>query len=116
MNAPPAFRAPKWQDFRSTVLPIFPRASDEELETRARLLLIRDMALQALGWANEEAYHLLRAVSEMAGKYALADMTLDQLVELRRILVLTTANASAMQVLMNSIYYPSMEGTDARGQ
>lgn len=105
----------RWQDFRTTVLPIFPRAQGEELEMRSRLLLIRDLALRALGYATEEAYPLLHAVSEMAGRYALTPVTLPQLREMRRILVMTSAAANSMQVLTNEIHRAWAEASDARG-
>lgn len=113
MTAQSPITNPRWQDFRTTVLPLFPRATDEEIEVRSRLLLIRDMAFRAMSYSTEEAYYLLHAIYGMASRYALLAVTLDQLKELRRILIIATANASAMQVLMNEIHYPG--GTDARG-
>ena len=113
MNAQTSVRA-SWENFRTTVWSIFPKATGEELELRARLLLIRDLAIQAMGYSSEEAYHLLRAVAEMAGRYALADVSLAQLKEMRRILVLTSSNANSMQVLINDINHQS-EGQNARG-
>lgn len=113
MNAPAA-QAPKWQDFRSTVAPVFPRASAEELELRARLLLIRDLGVRALSYASEEAYALLSAIVEMSGRYALAPISVDQLREMRRILVMASANANSMQVLVNDIHHRWAEAKDAR--
>lgn len=115
MNAPASFRQPTWQDFRSTVLPLFRRAGNDEIELRARLLLIRDRVIVAMGYSTAEAYHLLRAISEMAGRYALEDgLTIAQLTELRRILILASTSASSMQVLMNDIHHAA-EAENARG-
>lgn len=114
MNAPTATRPARWEDFRSTVLPLFRRANAEEIEVRARLLLIRDLAIGAMSYSSEEAYHLLKAISEMAGRFALADIDLPSLREMRRILILTSANANAMQVLLNDIHHAE-EARDARG-
>lgn len=110
-----ALTNPTWQNFRTTVLPIFPRATGEELELRSRLLLIRDLAIRALGYASEEAYPLLQAISQMAGKYALAEISVDQLREMRRILVMSSAAANSMQVLINGIHHSWAEGKNARG-
>jgi hypothetical protein len=107
-------RPARWQDFTTTVRPLFPRASAEEIEVRARLLLIRDLSICAMAHSQAEAYYMLKAVTEMAGRFALDDLTLDQLKEARRILILTTTNASAMQVLMNEIHYGAGE-ENARG-
>lgn len=120
MNAPVKARI-SWEDFRSTVWPLFRNAPAEEIEMRARLLLIRDLSLGALGYASEEAWHLLKAISEMAGRYALEPITLDQLKEMRRVLVMASAAANSMQVLMNDIHHQSppaatdQEAEGARG-
>jgi len=114
MNAP-SFKPPRWQEYRSTVQPIFRRATNEEIELRARLLLLRDTALNAMTYSNEEAYGLLHAVYEMAGRYALLDLTIEQLREMRRILIMATTNASAMQVLANDIHNTWSGGTNAGG-
>lgn len=116
MNAPAA--TIRWEDFRPTALAIFPAATNEELEVRARLLLIRDLSLGALGYASEEAWHLLKAISEMAGRYALEPITLDQLREMRRVLVMASAAANSMQVLMNDIHHhgaPAATDQEAEG-
>lgn len=115
MNAPTNIPRARWQDHRTTVLPIFPRATDEELEMRSRLLLIRDLAIQALSYSGDEAFYLLRAIAEMANRYALADITLAQLTEMRRILVMASAAANSMQVLVNDIHHSRAEGSDDSG-
>lgn len=113
MNAPAAFKAPTWQDHRPRVRAMFPAASDEELEIRARLLHLRDLAQDAMPRSYEEAHYLLNAAQRMAGRYALEPLTPDQLREMRRILVMATTTASSMQVLMNGIHAEG--GKNGRG-
>lgn len=101
----------RWQDRRPLVIATFPDASNVEAELRARLLLIRDSAQLAMTNASEEALVLLHAASTFAHQYALSALTVAQLKEMRRVLMLATTTAGAMQVLMNEIH----GGGDARG-
>lgn len=121
MNAPALDGlSARWQDRRPLVLATFPDASSEEAELRARLLLIRDGAQLAMANSCDEALYLLHATSAFAHQYALSALTIAQLKEMRRLLMLATTTAGAMQVLMNEIHAghagpSSPEGDSGRG-
>jgi len=113
MNAPATIHHPKRDDYYPVVRAFLPSARGEELDTRASLLLIRDRAIAALSYSEDEAAELLEFVHRQAVKYAFASMPLETLKELRRLLLNTTAAASGFQVLFCAPEQP--EAQNARG-
>lgn len=114
MNAPVELHYPKRENYYPSVLAFLPSAHGEELDTRASLLLIRDRAAGALNYSGDEAAELLDFVHRQASRYAFTSMPLEDLKELRRLLLNVTASASSFETLFGPSE-PQQGARDASG-
>lgn len=85
--------------YRPTVEAFLPGCAGEELELRCSLLLLRDNATVIKGSIAGEAWPLLDHVERLASEYALSSMKLDSLRQLRRAVVMITAQANTLDAL-----------------
>jgi hypothetical protein len=109
----PTYRPPRRADYEPNVRAFLPGCEGEELKLRAGLLLMRDRAMATKPIAGEPAWNLLNLVESVASVEAFRPMPLDQLREIRRILVMCAASASDF----DAVYAPKlpMEGACTRG-
>lgn len=90
---------PKREDYEPAVKCFLPSAHGEELELRASLLLMRDRALATMPIACEEAWTLLDLVQRTAGRDAFRSMRMDELREIKRLLIRIISTASGFDGL-----------------
>jgi hypothetical protein len=112
MNAP-LNHYPKREDYEPAVRAFLPGVAEDELGLRAGLLLMRDRAMATKPIACEESWHLLDLVERTAGREAFRSMPIDELNEVRRLLIRCVSTASGF----DSLYAPqlSLEGPGDRG-
>lgn len=104
---------PKREDYEPAVKCFLPSARGEELNLRASLLLMRDRAMSAKRGACEEAWQLLDLVERTASRDAFRSMRLEELREIKRLLIRLVSTASGF----DSLWAPqfSLGGADAGG-
>lgn len=94
MNAP--VNIPRAAYYR-TVERLVPSAMERERDLRASMLLMRDNAAAALNYCHADAAPVLAHIADLAGRYALAGMSVSDLEEMRRLLVRLTTCASGLE-------------------
>lgn len=102
-------RPPRRSDYEPIVKGLRPFIEGEELELRASLLLMRDMAVSTKPSACEPAWYLLDIVERQASEAALNHRyKLDDLRQLRYLCLKCVATASDFDML----YQPRLPGID----
>lgn len=104
-------RPPRRQDYEDIVRAQFfsRRLSDEEMELRSSLLLMRDQAISTKARASFAAFALLDLVAQVAGEEALNRLIpTDELRQVRRFCVMTVLAARGF----DQIYQPHLPGIE----
>jgi hypothetical protein len=95
-----SMRVPRRSDYEPIVRGLRPLCEGEELMLRSSLLLMRDRAIATKPIACEPAWNLLDIVEREASESALNHrIKLDDLRELRRLLVMCVCTASSFDTL-----------------
>lgn len=110
MTVSTAIHAPKREDYEPAVRTFLPGCEGEELQMRAALMLMRDRAMATKPICSEEGWVLLDLVERTASRHAFRPMPVEELQELRRLLVMLVASASGFDAL-----YARVGGPDGRG-
>jgi hypothetical protein len=93
-------RPPRREDYEDIVRGLRPFVDGEELMLRSSLLLMRDRAMATKPTACESAWTLLDVVEREASAAAMNHrIQLDDLRELRRLLIMCVCNASSFDTL-----------------
>lgn len=100
---------PKREDYEPAVKCFLPSAFGEELELRASLLLMRDRAMSVKPVACEEAWQILDLVERTASRDAFRSMAMDELRELKRLLIRLVSTASGF----DAMWAPALDLGDA---
>lgn len=103
-----AYQPPRRQDYEPNVRAFLPGVEGEELQMRASLLLMRDCAMATKPIASEHGWLLLDVVERTASQYAFWSMPLDDLREIRRLLLNVVAAASGFDAL----FCPGLSATE----
>lgn len=90
---------PKREDYEPAVKCFLPGAKGEELELRSSLLLIRDRSMAAKPGCSEEGWQILDLVERTASRDAFRSMRLDELRELKRLLIRLVSTASGFDAM-----------------
>jgi hypothetical protein len=97
---PGVARPPRKEDYFDIVRGLQPFVKGEELELRSSLLLMRDRAIATKPTACESSWALLDVIEREASAAALNHrVKLEDLRELRRLLVMCVCNASSFDTL-----------------
>jgi hypothetical protein len=96
VNAP---AHPKREDYVPHVRAFLPSAEGEELQLRASLLLMRDRAMATKPRCSEEGWHILDVVERTASRDAFRSMPLDELQQIRHLLIRLVTAASDFDAL-----------------
>lgn len=105
MNIVTDIRHPKREDYEPNVRMFLPSAQGEELELRASLLLMRDRAIATKPIACEEAWQILDLVERTASRDAFRSMRMDELREIKRLLIRLVSTASGF----DSLWAPKLD-------
>ncbi len=90
---------PKREDYEPAVRCFLPSVQGEELELRASLLLMRDRAMATKPIASEEGWVCLDLVERTASRDAFRPMKLDELQEIKRLMIRLVSTASGFDQL-----------------
>ena len=93
---------PKREDYDPVIRAFMPGVDREELELRASLLLMRDRAMSTKPIACEEAWQILDLVERTASRDAFRSAGLDELREIKRLLIRLVSTASGFDNLFGS--------------
>jgi hypothetical protein len=110
MNAPASIKPAGRDRYRLIVEHHCPAISEEELQVRCSILLVRDKATSSLRRCSEEAHGILTEIQRLGDLHAFRSMPLEQLAELRRQMVRLLSCASGLEMFAYEI-----GGADARG-
>lgn len=103
---------PKREDYEPAVKCFLPSAQGEELELRASLLLMRDRALSTMPIACEESWQILDLVQRTASRDAFRSMRIDELREIKRLLIRLVSTASGF----DSLFAPQLDLGEKHGR
>ena len=103
---------PAHKAYESNVVMFLPGCEGEELDLRARLLLMRDRAMATKPIASEEGYALLDLIERTASRDAFRSMPIEELRTIRYILVKLVGAASDFDCL----FAPQLEMGEANGR
>jgi hypothetical protein len=95
VNAPARISLPR-DAYIPAVTRLMPSVHGDELSLRCSLMLMRDQASSALRRCTEDAFGLLTALEALATRYVFQEMTVDELKQVRWMLVSLTATASSV--------------------
>lgn len=114
MNAPA-----KIKPSRARYVPIvkhhLPRCEGKELDLRCSILFLRDQATSTMQRCSDEAHGTLSEVQRLGSDYAYAYISIEQLEEVRYLLLRLTTCASGLERLAFKLAYPEAGGSDAGG-
>jgi hypothetical protein len=93
---------PKREDYEPVIHNFMPGVGGDELELRSSLLLMRDRAMSTKPFACEEAWQILDLVERTAGRDAFRSMAVNELAEIKRLLIRLVSTASGFDSLFGS--------------